>query len=55
MVFAAPRVVVGSEFGYAESIGQLTLTSPDGGFLATSRILVGDHHHVSAHRASPYE
>jgi subtilisin-like proprotein convertase family protein len=29
--------VVGSEFGYAESIGQLTLTGSDTAFLATSR------------------
>jgi hypothetical protein len=29
--------VVGSEFGYGESIGQLTVTGPDEDFLATSR------------------
>ena len=29
--------VVGSEFGYTESIGELTITGPDSGFLATSR------------------
>ncbi len=29
--------VVGTEFGYAESIGELTLTGPNTGFLATSR------------------